>query len=191
MVFAFYSKNNENYVTREFPSMAVHSKKKKKNTFGSTSDLCMYAMSLQLCLTLCNLTNCSPQGSSVHGIFQVRILEWVAISFSNLCVYTYVCCLCVYTYMHTHIYVCCLCVYTYMHTHVLSVCIYIYAHTRVCCLCVCTYMNIHMCVLSVCIYIYTHTHICVLSVCIYLRSTDSEINLKQSGLHGSFQKRST
>ena len=27
--------------------------------------------------------NCSPPGSSVHGIFQVRILEWVAISFSR------------------------------------------------------------------------------------------------------------
>ena len=27
--------------------------------------------------------NCSPPGSSAHGIFQVRILEWVAISFSR------------------------------------------------------------------------------------------------------------
>ena len=31
----------------------------------------------------CNLTNCSPPGSSVHGILQARILEWVAISFSR------------------------------------------------------------------------------------------------------------
>jgi len=34
------------------------------------------------------VTPWSPQGSSVHGIFQARILEWVAISFSrglNLC----------------------------------------------------------------------------------------------------------
>ena len=37
----------------------------------------------QSCPTLCNLMNCSPPGSSVHGIFQVRILEWVAISFSR------------------------------------------------------------------------------------------------------------
>ena len=29
------------------------------------------------CLTLCNLMNCSPPGSSVHGILQARILEWV------------------------------------------------------------------------------------------------------------------
>ena len=30
-----------------------------------------------------DLTDCSPPGSSVHGIFQARILEWVAISFSR------------------------------------------------------------------------------------------------------------
>ena len=37
----------------------------------------------QLCLTLCNPIDCSLPGSSVHGIFQARILEWVAISFSR------------------------------------------------------------------------------------------------------------
>ena len=30
----------------------------------------------QLCLTLCDPMDCSPPGSSVHGIFQARILEW-------------------------------------------------------------------------------------------------------------------
>ena len=35
----------------------------------------------QLCLTLCNPMDCSPPGSSVHGILQARILEWVAMSF--------------------------------------------------------------------------------------------------------------
>ena len=35
------------------------------------------------CLTLCDPTDCSPPGSSVHGILQARILEWVAISFSR------------------------------------------------------------------------------------------------------------
>ena len=35
------------------------------------------------CLTLCNPTDCSPAGSSVHGILQERILAWVAISFSR------------------------------------------------------------------------------------------------------------
>ena len=33
--------------------------------------------------TLCNPMDCSPPGSSVHGILQARILEWVAISFSR------------------------------------------------------------------------------------------------------------
>ena len=37
----------------------------------------------QPCPTLCYPVNCSPPGSSVHGIFQARILEWVAISFSR------------------------------------------------------------------------------------------------------------
>ena len=37
----------------------------------------------QLCLTLWDPMDCSPPGSSVHGIFQARILEWVAISFSR------------------------------------------------------------------------------------------------------------
>ena len=37
----------------------------------------------QLCLTFCNPVDCSPPGSSIHGILQARILEWVAISFSR------------------------------------------------------------------------------------------------------------
>ena len=37
----------------------------------------------QSCLTLCNPMDCSLRGSSVHGNFQARVLEWVAISFSR------------------------------------------------------------------------------------------------------------
>ena len=37
----------------------------------------------QLCPTLCDPMDWSPQGLSVHGIVQARILEWVAISFSR------------------------------------------------------------------------------------------------------------
>ena len=37
----------------------------------------------QLCLTLSNPMDSSPPGSSVHGILQARILEWVAILFSR------------------------------------------------------------------------------------------------------------
>ena len=37
----------------------------------------------QLCPTVCDPMDCSPPGSSVHGISQASILEWVAISFSR------------------------------------------------------------------------------------------------------------
>ena len=37
----------------------------------------------QSCPTLCDLTDCSPPGSSVHGILQARILQWVALSSSR------------------------------------------------------------------------------------------------------------
>ena len=38
---------------------------------------------VQLCLTLCDPMDCSSPGSSVHGILQARILEYVAIPFSR------------------------------------------------------------------------------------------------------------
>ena len=41
------------------------------------------AKSLQSCPTLCDPIDVSPRGSPVPGILQARILEWVAISFSN------------------------------------------------------------------------------------------------------------
>ena len=44
----------------------------------------MHAQSLQSCLTLCDPVDCSLPGSSVLGIFQARILEWVKM---NLHVY--------------------------------------------------------------------------------------------------------
>ena len=40
-------------------------------------------LATQACLTLCDPMDCSPPGSSVHGILQARILEWVTISFSR------------------------------------------------------------------------------------------------------------
>ena len=48
------------------------------------------AKSLQLCLTLCDPMDCSLPGSSTHGIFQARVLEWGAIAFSDMYVYIYV-----------------------------------------------------------------------------------------------------
>ena len=46
-----------------------------------------YTKLLQSYPTLCDPMDCSPPASSVHGIFQARILEWVAISFS---IYKYI-----------------------------------------------------------------------------------------------------
>ena len=39
----------------------------------------MSAKLLQFCLILCDPMDCSPPGSSVHGIIQARILEWIAL----------------------------------------------------------------------------------------------------------------
>ena len=41
------------------------------------------AKSLQSCLTLCDPIDGSPPGSAIPGIFQARVLEWVAIAFSD------------------------------------------------------------------------------------------------------------
>ena len=41
------------------------------------------AKSFQSCPTLCDPMDCSPPGSSIHGIFQARVLEWGAIVFSG------------------------------------------------------------------------------------------------------------
>ena len=50
-------------------------------TFSTFSDsMYVCAKLLQLCPTLCNPMDCSPLGSSVHGILQARILEWVTMT---------------------------------------------------------------------------------------------------------------
>ena len=43
----------------------------------------MKVLITQSCLTLCDPTNCSPPGFSVHGILEARILQWIAILFSR------------------------------------------------------------------------------------------------------------
>ena len=43
----------------------------------------MHTKSLQSCLTLHDPMDCSPPGSSVHGILQARILKWVAMPSSR------------------------------------------------------------------------------------------------------------
>ena len=53
--------------------------------------ICIYICSVtQLCPTLCDPTNCSLPGSSVHGIFHARTLEWVNIfSSRDMGIYTH------------------------------------------------------------------------------------------------------
>ena len=50
------------------------------NVYGRWTTV-MYMLHAQLCSAISNLMDCSPPDSSVHGIFQERILEWVAVSF--------------------------------------------------------------------------------------------------------------
>ena len=49
----------------------------------SINHLVKWSEVTQSCPTLCDPMDCSPTGSSVHGILQARILEWGAISFSR------------------------------------------------------------------------------------------------------------
>ena len=46
-------------------------------------ETCVHAQSLKLCPTLCAPMDCSPLGSSVHGIVQTRIQVWIAMLFSR------------------------------------------------------------------------------------------------------------
>ena len=52
----------------------------------------VYVLVTQSCPTLCDPTDCSPPGFSIHGIIQARILEWIAIPFSILNIHWKVCC---------------------------------------------------------------------------------------------------
>ena len=62
----------------------------------------------QLCPTFSDPMDCSLSGSSVHGIFQARVLEWGAIAFSKMM------CKCMYIYMCVYVYVCVyICLYIY------------------------------------------------------------------------------
>ena len=55
-------------------------KKKMKHSYSKLLNIAQIVRVTQSCLTLCNPMDCSLPGSSVHGILQARILEWVTIS---------------------------------------------------------------------------------------------------------------
>ena len=56
---------------------------RKRPSIGFEPQSCSPVVGHSVCLTLCNTMDCSPPGSSVHGIFQARILEWVAMPSSR------------------------------------------------------------------------------------------------------------
>ena len=68
--------NKRNTIPRN-SVLKCHQEKGVKTCFAAAA-----AKSLQLCPTLCDPIDGSPQGSAFPGILQARTLEWVAISFS-------------------------------------------------------------------------------------------------------------
>ena len=54
-----------------------------QRTMNKYDNRYVHAKLLQLCSTLCDSMDCSPPGSSVHDILQIRILEWAAMAFSR------------------------------------------------------------------------------------------------------------
>ena len=53
------------------------------SSFEQSSDSCVYVLSGSAVPLLCDHVDCSPPGSSVYGILQARIPEWVAVSLSR------------------------------------------------------------------------------------------------------------
>ena len=78
-------------------------------------------------LALSDPMDCSPPGSSVHGIFQAKVLEWGATALSDICASKNI-------YIHTQAIGRLLCVQTFAQSH-----IYTHAHTYAH-----TYTHIHM-----------------------------------------------
>ena len=70
------------------PSMGSHRVRHDRSDLAAAAaegiwDTCMRAKLFQLCPTLFDSMSCSPPVSSVHGILQARILEWVAMPSSG------------------------------------------------------------------------------------------------------------
>ena len=63
--------------------MLDHQTIKEVMGLNGQNGVCMCEVA-QSCPTLCDPMDCSLSGSSLHGILQARVLEWVAISFSNM-----------------------------------------------------------------------------------------------------------
>ena len=70
-------------MNREAWHAAVHRVTKSWTRLNDWTELIVKVTVAQSCPTLCDPIDCSLTGSSVHGILEARVLEWVAISFST------------------------------------------------------------------------------------------------------------
>ena len=70
-------------MNREAWHAAVHGITKSQTRLNDWTELILKVRVAQSCPTLCEPIDCSLTGSSVHGILEARVLEWVAISFST------------------------------------------------------------------------------------------------------------
>ena len=75
--FSHFFYKGENFLTLRFYAFHILTCMLNYSLFSTYG----YSEVAQSCLTLCDPMDCSLPGSSVHGIFQARVLEWVAISF--------------------------------------------------------------------------------------------------------------
>ena len=81
-------------MVREAWCAAIHGVAKSQTQLGDCTELNIHTQRIhhesesenevaQSCPPLCDPMDCSLSGSSIHGIFQARVLEWIAISFSR------------------------------------------------------------------------------------------------------------
>ena len=117
--------------------------------------ICMYVCVLSHSV-VCDPMDFSPPGSSVHGIFQARVLEWVAISYfrgssrpRNQIHSSCFSCMDRWTLYHCATWEAHMCAYIYTYV---CIYIYIYIHIHTCVFILYTHMYIYTCV---CVYIYT------------------------------------
>ena len=81
MFIAALSTNNKVWKQAKCP--LAHEWTKKMECIYLPPHPLVSVLVIQSCLTLCDPMDCSSPGSSVHGVIQAKILEWVAISFSK------------------------------------------------------------------------------------------------------------
>ena len=86
-LFNFYAENIMRNAGLEEAQAGIKIAGRNINNLRYADDTTLMAESesevAQLCLTLSDPMDCSLSGSSIHGIFQARVLEWIAISFSR------------------------------------------------------------------------------------------------------------